>query len=257
MLFEGSPERVVALRTPRAGLMQTPVSHAWRWCASWFARQRVSRLSSAHHPHLEVNLVRGRKVLDGATVNYSFGGLHELFSEAFERLHVAQREIQSVLVLGLGAGSVVHILRRDCGVRAPITALEIDPVVVELARAQFGLGRWKNLEVVVADAVEWVESSQRRFDLVVVDLFHEAEVPAACRTPRFSHALGAHLAPGGLLVFNVVASRPLTRAEAVRFAAVFEATLGSTRVLEVRGNLVLTWERPRAESLVADDASRR
>src|SRR5690349_21784300 len=99
------------------------VSALGRWMASFLARQPVVRRSSAHHPHLEVAVVHGRKVLDGALVNYSFGGLHEVFREAFERLDIGKRDIKSVLLIGLGAGSVVHLLRRDLGVRAPITAI--------------------------------------------------------------------------------------------------------------------------------------
>ncbi len=231
--------------------------HTMRWALSFFARQRLERRSSGHHALLDVSIVRGRTVLDGATVNYSFGGLHEVFAQAFERLAIRRRDIRSVLVLGLGAGSVVHLLRRDHGVRAPITALEIDPVMVEIARKYFALDAWPNLEVITADAVEWVAKTDRRFDLVVVDLFHEAEVPPACRTRRFLETLRDRLAPGGLLAFNVVAGPAAARQSAREFSAVFEKTLQQARVLEVRGNLILVFERPRAESLVADDGSRR
>ncbi|MBL8858853.1 MAG: fused MFS/spermidine synthase [Planctomycetes bacterium] len=237
--------------------MTSRAGRGWRWLASFVVPQRLVRRSSAHHARLEVTLVRGRAILDGATVNYSYGGLHEVFKQAFERLEIARRDLHSVLVLGLGAGSVVHLLRRDCGVKAPITAVEIDPVIVELGRDYFGLSHWSNLEIVTADAVQWTTNSTRRFDLVVVDLFDEAEVPSACRTAEFLETLRERLTPGGMLAFNVVASKPGARVEADRFAAFFERTLGGTRVLQVRGNLVLVFERPRAESLVADGDPRR
>jgi predicted O-methyltransferase YrrM len=228
-----------------------------RWLASFVARQPVVRRSSAHHPHLEVVMFKGRKVLDGAMVNYSYGGLHLVFQETFERLKVGEREIRSVLLIGLGAGSVVHLLRRDFGVKAPITAIEIDPVMVEVAREHFGLDRWRNLEVVVADAVEWVASSKRRFDLVVIDAFYEAQVPAALRTQAFARNLRERVSPGGWLLFNQVSNRPAARTEALACAAVFQEVLGSTQLLQVRGNSILHWERPRAESVVADPAERR
>lgn len=235
----------------------SPLLYRMRRLLSFVTPQRVVSRSSAHHARIEVTLVRGRAVLDGATVNYSYGGLHEVFKQAFTRLEIEKRDIRSVLVLGLGAGSVVHLLRRDFGVKAPITALEIDPVIVELGREYFDLARWPNLEVVTADAVEWATNSTRRFDLVVVDLFDEAEVPGPCRTTEFLETLRERLAPGGLLAFNVVASKPAARLDADRFAAIFETTLGGTRALAVRGNLVLVFERPRAESLVVDDPPRR
>ncbi len=233
------------------------ISALGRWLASFLARQPVIRRSSAHHPHLEVAVVKGRKILDGAMVNYSFGGLHEVFREAFERLDIEKRDIHSVLLIGLGAGSVIHLLRRDLGVRAPITAIEIDPVMVEVAREHFGLDRWRNLEVIVADACEWVAQSTRRFDLVVIDAFYEAQVPAALRTTRFATHLRERIAPGGMLVFNQVSNRPEARADTLACAETFRRVLGSVHLLPVRGNTLLHWERPRAESVVADPVQGR
>ena len=228
-----------------------------RWLASFVARQPVLRRSSSHHPHLEVVMVKGKKVLDGAMVNYSYGGLHLVFAEAFTRLDIGQRGIRSVLLIGLGAGSVVHLLRRDFGVKAPITAIEIDPVMVEVARQHFGLDRWRNLEVIVADAAEWVTTSTHRFDLVVIDAFYEARVPPALRTSAFARSLRERVAPGGWLLFNQVSNRPEARAEAMDCAALLQRVLGPTQLLPVRGNTILHWERPRAESVVADPSERR
>jgi spermidine synthase len=225
--------------------------------ASFVARQPVVRRSSAHHPHLEVAVVQGRKVLDGAMVNYSFGGLHEVFREAFTQVDVGKRDIKGVLLIGLGAGSVIHLLRRDFEVRAPITAIEIDPVMVEVAREHFGLDHWRNLEVIVADASEWVGQTTRRFDLVVIDAFYEAQVPAALRTSQFARQLRERIAPGGWLLFNQVSNRPDAKRDVEACAEVFRKVLGPVRLLPVRGNTLLHWERPRAESMVADPAERR
>jgi spermidine synthase len=148
-------------------------------------------------------------------------------------------------------------LRRDLGVRAPITAIEIDPVMVEVAREHFGLDRWRNLEVIVADASAWVAQSTRRFDLVVIDAFYEAQVPAALRTARFAAQLRERIAPGGMLLFNQVSNRPAARTDTLACAEVFQDVLGSVRLLPVRGNTLLHWERPRAESVVADPVEGR
>ncbi len=202
-------------------------------------------------------MVKGHKVLDGALVNYSYGGLHLVFQQAFEQLKVGEREIRSVLLIGLGAGSVVHLLRRDFGVKAPITAIEIDPVMVEVAREHFGLDDWKNLEVIVADAAHWVATSTRRFDLVVIDAFYEAQVPAPLRTRAFAQNLRERVAPGGWLLFNQVSNRPEARKDVEALEAVFRGVLGGTKLVPVRGNTILFWERPLADSVVADPAVRR
>jgi spermidine synthase len=223
-----------------------------RWLASYFSRQRILSRSSLHHPHLEVVQIRGKKILDGAHVNYSFGGLHEVFAQTFEKLDVGKRQPRSVLLLGLGAGSVVHLLRLDHGIAAPIVAVEIDPVMIEVARKHFGLDRWRDLEIVVDDARAFVERDARAFDLVVVDLFIDARIPDVFRTRDFLRRLGQLTAPGGLLVYNQVANRPAARADAIAFAAYAQTELGGVRVIEARGNLVLAWEKPRGGTNVAD-----
>lgn len=226
-------------------MMFRAASNTVRWIASFFARQTLVRRSSAHHAHLEVVQVRGRKVLDGAMVNYSFGGLHEVFAEVFERLAVAGRDVKSALVLGLGAGSVVHLLRRDCAISAPITAVEIDATVIEIGTLHFGLADWRDLEIVHGDARPWVEATDRTFDLVVVDVFDEARIPDALKEDSFLRRLRATVAPGGLLVFNQVASRTDSRAEAHRFAAQCASIFEGSRTLDVGGNLVIVFEAPR------------
>lgn len=217
-----------------------------RWVASFFVPQTLVRRASAHHSRLEVVQVRGRKVLDGATVNYSFGGLHEVFAQVFERLDVRHREVKSVLLLGLGAGSVVHLLRRDCAIAATITAVEIDATVIEIGREHFGLDAWRDLEIVRADARAWIEDTTRSFDLVVVDVFDEARIPDGLKTPEFLAKLRTTVAAGGLLVFNQVASRTDSRTEAHLFATRCAPFFPGSRTLDVGGNLVIVFEAPRA-----------
>ena len=62
-------------------------------------------------PYLEITKSNGKYVLNSHNANYSFGGLHILFDAFFKQINIKQYQIQSVLLLGMGAGSVVTLLK--------------------------------------------------------------------------------------------------------------------------------------------------
>lgn len=77
-----------------------------------------------------------------------------------------------VLLLGCAAGTALVLLRR-ASPEARLTAVELSPEVLDLARERFGLDRL-GAEVVLGDGVEYVRSCRRRFDLVLDDMFAPA-----------------------------------------------------------------------------------
>jgi spermidine synthase len=74
-----------------------------------------------------------------------------------------------VLLLGLAAGSVGRAVRA-LDPDAEIVGVELDREVVRLARQHFDLDRLR-VELVIGDALEYLRHEQRRFDLIVEDLF--------------------------------------------------------------------------------------
>jgi predicted membrane-bound spermidine synthase len=225
-----------ASRSDRAGLLAI--------ARSFFAKQIVASVSTPHNPLLEVARVNGRCVLNGRSVNYSFGSLHRVFEGAFAALHLEQRSIDDALVLGCGAGSVVQILRETYAPDGSITAVEIDPVVIELAREHFELGRTPKLEIVCADALEYVRTSERSFDLVVVDLFVDDRVPDKFRTRSFVRRTVELLRPGGLLAFNVIDDTQTARREADEVEVAFAAEVDDYGRWNMAGNRVYSAVAP-------------
>jgi spermidine synthase len=79
------------------------------------------------------------------------------------------RRRRRVLLLGVGGGSVARALR-SLDPDAEIVGVEYDAQVLRLARRHFGLGTLR-LELVVDDALDYLDRERRRFDLIVEDLF--------------------------------------------------------------------------------------
>lgn len=214
----------------RAGLL--------RLAQSYFVKRILASRSTAHNPLLEVVYVNGRCVLNGRSVNYSFGSLHRVFEEAFAELHLERRALKNVLMLGCGAGSVVQILRTKYSRECTITAVEIDPVVIELAREHFMLDRVKGLEIVCTDALEYVRSSKRQFDLIVIDLFVDDHVPPQFRTRAFLGQVRKMLEAGGLFVFNAIDDTPDTEREAQELEEHVAAVMPGYGRLSLSGNRI-------------------
>ena len=67
---------------------------------------------------------------------------------------------QDVLIIGLGGGGMIHFLRHaDPGVR--IDAVEIDPLVVQLADKYFGVRSGENVNIITADGLKFIAETPR------------------------------------------------------------------------------------------------
>lgn len=156
-------------------------------------------------PHGLLDLVweNGRLVVNSANANQSWGSLRTVWERTFAAEEVAGRRIGNALVLGLGAGGVVKLLRSlhpECS----ITAVDDDPVMIRIAREHFGVKEDERLVILEQDAFRPLGGGTRRFDLVVVDLFEDDRPSAALFTPEIVRYLRAFVAPGGLLMVNTM-----------------------------------------------------
>lgn len=79
----------------------------------------------------------------------------------------AVKDAKSVLVVGLGGGVLCQFLKRFYpGVN--VTAVEIDPAVVKVAKEYFGLRESKSMKVVVADGLKVV--GRNKYDVIMFDV---------------------------------------------------------------------------------------
>lgn len=105
-------------------------------------------------------------------------------------------------VIGLGGASVVKRMWRDYpGMR--ITAVEIDPAVIDVAYERFALPHDERIEVLAGDGRAALEASAESHDIVIVDAFDdETRVPPHLLTEEFGRLVRAHLREGGVLAYN-------------------------------------------------------
>ncbi len=176
----------------------------WRRVLSWIRPVPVEEVLGQHGV-LTVRWEQGRKVLNSAYANQSFGSLHRMWRVVLQGLDLGTVRSGNILLLGLGGGSVIHIIRNELGMTSPITAVEVDPIMVELANRHFGLVDQHNVVVLLGDATIQVHALVARFDLIVVDLFDDLDLARGVDGRTFVHGLRDRCAEGGVVYFNTVA----------------------------------------------------
>lgn len=141
------------------------------------------------------------------------------------------------LLLGLGGGTVAALLARRCPDVA-IVGVERDSSVLAVARSMLGLDDVPRLQVVQADAFDWVAEHTAMepgaYDLICLDLFAAGRLAPGALDEPFLHQLAELLAPGGTFTVNLMVTAH-TPDQVARVEHVFNVT----RRLKLRGNLVL------------------
>ena len=96
-------------------------------------------------------------------------------------------------MLGFGGGSTPKMLNHRYP-QAKITSVEIDPVVIKLAKKYFDSDKIKNHTLINQDAVQFVSNlkAETFYDLVLVDLFVGFKIPPKFQDPQFLKKLKVH-----------------------------------------------------------------
>jgi spermidine synthase len=157
---------------------------------------------------LELRWEDGSLKLNSSNANYSFGDLHRLFQTLFTHIDVRQYTNGNILLLGVAGGSVIHILRKEWGIRAPITAVEKDATLVEIGKQHFGLGDYADMHLVLTDAAEFMHDNQQKFSLIIIDLFIETTIPQVFLEDAFLADVCRALSDGGMVCFNHITEFP-------------------------------------------------
>ena len=97
-------------------------------------------------------------------------------------------------------GAVAAILDRDPA--AQITAIEIDPEVIDLARKLVPRIDRPDVRMVAADARLFLREDRGEYDYVLVDLFAGEQLPPHCVTEEFFRLAKDRLAPDGVMFMN-------------------------------------------------------
>ncbi len=177
---------------------------------SYFIPQVIARFGSPYNRDIRVLEEKGKYKLlvDGSRQSGEY--VLTLWQQAFCSFGIIPSpDVQSVLVLGVAGGTVIHLLHALYP-DAFVTGVDVDGRMIDIGKKYFGLGKMKKLTLIVSDAKEFVALSaakKKQWDMIVVDLFIGAAIPAFVGEEVFLRSLRGIMSPGGMVVINYLRER--------------------------------------------------
>ncbi len=132
---------------------------------------------------------------------------HFEYTEYFHMAWLWNTQITNVLMVGLGAGTAQRAFEHYYpGVT--VETVEIDPMVVKVARDYFGFRESERQKVHVADGRVFLRRSTARYDLIVLDAYvngrYGSSIPQHLATKEFFTLVRDHLTTNGVVAYNVI-----------------------------------------------------
>ncbi len=135
--------------------------------------------------------------------------------------------IKRILMIGLGGGVFCPFIRKHLP-HATLDIVEIDKMVVDLARRYFDFKESTNINLYIGDGREFIENTDRRYDLVLSDPYliigDNYEVPGRLRTVEYYRQVKDILNEGGIFSANIFVEDRLLAQEIKTIADIFGPT---------------------------------
>jgi spermidine synthase len=189
-LFGFQPEVV----KPQAGLIYETES-AYNFIQVAEGERGVRYLLLNEGQGIHSMYIPGGQILTGGTWDFF------LIAPYFNPPPYLPGDVDNLLVIGLAAGTTPYQYTQLYG-PIPIDGVEIDPEIVEVGRAYFGMTQ-PNLDVHVMDGRTYLWRTRTRYDVIAVDAYRLPYIPWHLTTVEFFRQVRRHLTPEGVVAINV------------------------------------------------------
>jgi len=165
---------------------------------------------------------------------------------------------RKVLMLG-AAGGVAMKQIAAVFPDAEVTGVDLDPAVLDVARAYFGLKDHPRIRLVADDARWFLAQSRERYDVIAVDLYVTGTVPFFAATQEFFALARSRLTEDGVLIMNMLSRRrgeehiaPFVRTLQAAFPSVYAASFGNYLLIATNRPTELAALKARLDAEVSD-----
>ena len=222
----------------------------WKKILSYLFEFHIESAPSEINPHLYVSLKKGRYQLSTAHAVYSYEDKYTNFLQAFSTIPLDTLPIEEVLILGFGLGSIPYILETKFGKKYNYTGVELDESVLYLA-GKYTLPYINSpIQLIEADAAQFVWMTEQQYDLIAMDVFLDNIVPEEFEEEAFVCRLKELLSPNGVLIYNRLANTTETLQQTERFFhTVFKKCFPGARYLDTGNNWMIMVETLHATSI--------
>ena len=177
-----------------------------------------------------------RLYVDG-TLHTQYNPQHALTGGVWDAMALAtafapKGAIQNALMLGVGGGASLQLLRRHFSPKR-IVGVELDATRIALSKRFFGLNH-SCFSLIAANAIDWLKAYQGpSFDLIVEDLYQQENgepVPVTTLDAQWTETLCRHLQPNGVLVINTIDTKHIRESALMRVPAYRKRFVGAYRI---------------------------
>jgi spermidine synthase len=193
------------------------------------------------------------------------------YTDYFHCAFLFNGDIKDVLMVGLGGASTVKSFLHYYP-NVNVDVVEIDPMVVEVAKNYFGLKTDNpRLKIHVMDGRVYIKKAEKKYDLIMLDAYaanrYGLTVPRHLVTKEFFQEIYDKLTPNGIMIYNIAANfdnyaNKMTRALHRTTASVFKSqytwdveSSWNTMLVALKSPKTMTKDQlvTRAKELVKDD----
>lgn len=172
---------------------------------SYIIPVKIFKKKSARSKIIEVTWANGELVLDSENTNYSYGSLQRILRYGLRNISYEKiLKMEHILLLGVAGGSVVKTLVDEIEYKGKITGVEIDPDMIQVANQYFNLDHIKQLEIVIDDAFEFVLKTKEQYNLIIIDVFEDTNMPNFLFEKFFLDRICTLLKDDGFILFNTM-----------------------------------------------------
>ena len=196
-----------------AALLAMLVSNAW--CGQVYETTSV-------YNHIIVEDVAGTRILRFNGSQESRMSLQDSARGHFQYTEILQLPVfwnpaaTNVLMIGLGGGST-HRAYQLLFPEIHIDAVELDPVVMKVAKTYFGVRESRTLKFHEADGRVYLRRTKQKYDAILLDAYTSTRygsfIPHHLATTEFFTIVRDHLTPNGVVMFNVIGNYQGWRAD--------------------------------------------
>lgn len=171
----------------------------------------------------------------------SGGILYDVWKKPLELVHRTKNIEHRVLILGLGGGTVVKLVKKFWP-EARITGVDLDSKMVEMGKKYLGLDG-SEIEIVIVDAHKYVEkqskfkSKFKKYDLILIDLYVGFSYPEKFEQDNFLKLILKLLSNDGIAIFNRLYYGD-KRSVAVKFGNRLEKVFSKVEVVYPEANIM-------------------
>lgn len=162
------------------------------------------KISSKKSPDLTLERLFGKWKLNTGYTHQTAPYTNKMWRSALKKLPI-DFAAKNILLLGLGGGGMIPILKAKYP-RCSLAIVEWDPVMLDVSKKMGGSKILEEVEIVIDDALSAItlfKKLDRKFDLIILDLFEGQKVATVTENKEFFFNIAAIAKEKGFFLANI------------------------------------------------------